>query len=107
MKQFKNALLLAAITTLLLASNATAAGPVRVLVLCTGNSARSQMAAGFLKSFDSKLDVYSAGTAPATHINPNAVKAMSEVRNRHFQGCAEECQPVRRGALRLRHHGVR
>jgi hypothetical protein len=46
MKWFTNALLLAAITTLLLVSNATAAGPVRILVLCTGNSAGSQMAAG-------------------------------------------------------------
>lgn len=78
MKQLKNALLLAATAALLLASSAMAAGPVRILVLCTGNSARSQMAAGFLKSFDSKLDVYSAGTAPAPRINPNAVKAMSE-----------------------------
>ncbi len=79
MKQFNNTLLLAATATLLLASSAMAAGPVRILVLCTGNSARSQMAAGFLKSFDSKLDVYSAGTAPAPRINPNAVKAMNEV----------------------------
>src|SRR5262252_4928918 len=51
----------------------------RILVLCTGNSARSQMAAGFLKSFDSRLDVYSAGTQPAAHINPHAVEAMKEV----------------------------
>ena len=51
----------------------------RILVLCTGNSARSQMAAGFLKSFDSRLDVYSAGTQPAARINPHAVQAMKEV----------------------------
>lgn len=50
----------------------------RILVLCTGNSARSQMAAGFLKSFDSRLDVYSAGTQPAPRINPRAIKAMQE-----------------------------
>ena len=54
-------------------------GKKRVLVLCTGNSARSQMAAGFLKSFDPRLDVYSAGTQPAARINPHAVKAMQEV----------------------------
>ena len=51
----------------------------RLLVLCTGNSARSQMAAGFLKSFDLRLDVYSAGTQPAARINPHAVQAMKEV----------------------------
>src|SRR5215470_1350373 len=51
----------------------------RILVLCTGNSARSQMAAGFLKSFDSRLDVFSAGTQPAARINPHAVQAMREV----------------------------
>jgi arsenate reductase len=51
----------------------------RILVLCTGNSARSQMAAGFLKSFDSRLDVFSAGTQPAARVNPHAVAAMKEV----------------------------
>jgi len=51
----------------------------RILILCTGNSARSQMAAGFLKSWDSHLDVYSAGTDPAPKINPFAVQAMKEV----------------------------
>ena len=50
----------------------------RILVLCTGNSARSQMAAGFLKSFDSHLEVYSAGTEPAARINPHAVEVMRE-----------------------------
>ncbi|MCK9485085.1 MAG: arsenate reductase ArsC, partial [Candidatus Marinimicrobia bacterium] len=38
---------------------------MKILVLCTGNSCRSQMAAAFLKSFDAKLEVYSAGTEPA------------------------------------------
>jgi arsenate reductase (thioredoxin) len=51
----------------------------RVLVLCTGNSARSQMAAGYLKSFDANLDVYSAGTNPAPRVNPFAIQAMKEV----------------------------
>jgi arsenate reductase len=37
------------------------------------------MAEGFLKSFDSKLQVYSAGTKPANSANPFAVQAMSEV----------------------------
>ena len=51
----------------------------RVLVICTGNSARSQMAAGFLHSFDPTLQIYSAGTAPAPRINPFAVQVMKEV----------------------------
>lgn len=51
----------------------------RILVLCTGNSARSQMAEGFLKSLDSRLDVYSAGTQPAGRVNPYAVRVMREV----------------------------
>jgi arsenate reductase len=54
-------------------------GTKRVLILCTGNSARSQMAAGFLSSFDSSLDVNSAGTNPAPRVNPYAVRAMQEL----------------------------
>lgn len=52
--------------------------PVKALVLCTGNSARSQMAEGFLRSFDKRLEVHSAGTAPAARVNPFAVRAMAE-----------------------------
>jgi len=51
----------------------------RVLILCTGNSARSQMAAGFLKSFDHRLEVLSAGTHPADRVNPYDIAAMKEV----------------------------
>ena len=50
-----------------------------ILILCTGNSCRSQMAEGFLKSFDNKLTVHSAGTVPSAVVNPNAVKAMKEI----------------------------
>lgn len=50
----------------------------RILILCTGNSCRSQMAEGFLKSFDKDLEVFSAGTKPASGINPSAVKVMAE-----------------------------
>lgn len=46
--------------------------------MCTGNSCRSQMAEGFLKSFDKTLEVYSAGTKPAQKVNPFAVKVMKE-----------------------------
>jgi arsenate reductase len=37
------------------------------------------MAEGFLKSFDGSLAVHSAGTKPAAHVNPYAVRAMQEV----------------------------
>ncbi|MFN3306079.1 MAG: arsenate reductase ArsC [Candidatus Kapaibacteriota bacterium] len=52
---------------------------MKVLVLCTGNSCRSQMAEGFLKHFDSTLNVFSAGTYPASQINQYAVQVMYEL----------------------------
>ncbi len=51
---------------------------MKILILCTGNSCRSQMAHGFLQSFDNKIEVRSAGTEPAAQINPHAVKVMAE-----------------------------
>ena len=51
----------------------------RVLVLCTGNSCRSQMAEGFLRSFDRNLEVQSAGTEPAARVHPLAVQVMREI----------------------------
>lgn len=51
----------------------------RILILCTGNSCRSQMAEGFLKSFDKELEVYSAGTKPADKVNPRAIQVMKEI----------------------------
>ncbi|MFW5645612.1 MAG: arsenate reductase ArsC [Bacteroidota bacterium] len=51
---------------------------MKILILCTGNSCRSQMAEGFLKSFDSKLEVYSAGTKPEKEVNPRAIQVMKE-----------------------------
>jgi arsenate reductase len=51
----------------------------RVLILCTGNSARSQMAEGLLRSMaGDDLEVFSAGTQPVG-LNPNAVTAMAEI----------------------------
>ena len=51
----------------------------RILILCTGNSCRSQMAEGFLKSFDSSLEVFSAGTKTASRVHPKAIQVMSEI----------------------------
>ncbi|MBN1416480.1 MAG: arsenate reductase ArsC [Bacteroidales bacterium] len=51
---------------------------MKILILCTGNSCRSQMAHGFLQSFDINIIVRSAGTEPASQINPKAVKVMAE-----------------------------
>lgn len=50
----------------------------KVLILCTGNSCRSQMAEGLLSSFSSNTKVYSAGTKPEK-LNPFAIKAMAEI----------------------------
>jgi arsenate reductase (thioredoxin) len=51
----------------------------RVLVLCTGNSARSQMAEGLLRQLaGDRLEVFSAGTKPVG-LNPNTVTALAEV----------------------------
>ncbi len=52
---------------------------IRILILCTGNSCRSQMAEGFLKDMDSQLEVYSAGTDPSQEIHPKAIAVMKEV----------------------------
>ena len=52
---------------------------ISILVICTGNSCRSQMAEGFLRSFDKSLKISSAGTHPADKVNPNAVKVMKEI----------------------------
>jgi len=49
-----------------------------VLILCTGNSCRSQMAEGFLRSFDTELEVCSAGTRPASSVHPLAIQVMRE-----------------------------
>ena len=51
----------------------------KILILCTGNSCRSQMAEGLLKSFNDELEVYSAGTKPADEVNPKAVQVMKEI----------------------------
>jgi arsenate reductase len=52
---------------------------IKILILCTSNSSRSQMAEAFLKSFDPRLFVCSAGVKPASHVHPLTVRVMSEI----------------------------
>ena len=52
---------------------------MKILILCTGNSCRSQMAEALLKSFDDTLTVYSAGTNPSDQVHPLAVRVMEEI----------------------------
>lgn len=50
-----------------------------VLFVCVHNAGRSQMAAGYLRHYaGNRIEVRSAGSVPAEHINPIAVEAMSE-----------------------------
>jgi arsenate reductase len=52
---------------------------LRVLFICTANSARSQMAEGLLRHLaGDRFEVFSAGTRPS-QVNPNAVRAMEEI----------------------------
>lgn len=97
----------------------------KILILCTGNSCRSQMAEGFLKSFDKKLEVYSAGTEPAFEVHPKAIQVMAELGinislnkpksitnflNQDFDyvitvcGGAKESCPIFRGSVKHRIH---
>jgi arsenate reductase (thioredoxin) len=98
---------------------------MRVLILCTANSARSQMAEGLLRHLAPHIEVHSAGAKPST-VNPFAIEAMhqrginiSEHRSKHlseFIGtqfeyvitvcdtAAENC-PVFPGKATRIHHG--
>jgi len=65
-------------TNLSLLSNLYTTGMKKILVLCTGNSCRSQIAEGYLQYFaGNRAQVYSAGVE--THgVNPLAVKTMQQ-----------------------------
>lgn len=66
----------------------------RVLFLCTGNSARSQMAEGILRHLaGDRFEIFSAGTKPSV-VNPHAISAMREIgidisqhRSKHVNEC--------------------
>lgn len=51
----------------------------KILVLCTGNSCRSQMAEGFIRTLDPEFEVFSAGTRPEKEVNKYAVAVMKEI----------------------------
>ena len=51
---------------------------MKVIVICTGNTCRSQIAEGLLKAKYPEFEVHSAGTKPEAQVNPYAVKAMYE-----------------------------
>ena len=51
---------------------------MKIIVICTGNTCRSQIAEGLLKNKYIDAEIYSAGTNPELHVNPYAVKAMAE-----------------------------
>ena len=55
-------------------------GRRRVLILCTGNSCRSQMAEGWVNHLlKDRWEAHSAGTSPAELVHPLAVRVMAEV----------------------------
>ena len=51
----------------------------KIIFICTGNSCRSQMAEGFMRSLAQKnFEVFSAGISP-NKVHPNAIKVMKEI----------------------------
>lgn len=52
---------------------------MKILILCTGNTCRSQMAEGIMRKMHPETEIFSAGTRPEKQVNPFAVKAMAEI----------------------------
>ena len=51
----------------------------KILFVCVENACRSQMAQGFAEAFGKgRVEVYSAGSRPSSHINPLAIEVMKE-----------------------------
>lgn len=56
----------------------------RVLFLCTGNSCRSQLAEAIVNArLGDEWQAYSAGTKPAGHVHPNALRVLAEIGIEH------------------------
>ena len=65
----------------------------RVLILCTGNSCRSQMAEGLVNFYLGEVwEAYSAGSAPSGTVNPVAVRAMAELSIDISEGVSESVE---------------
>lgn len=74
-----------------------------VLILCTGNSCRSQMAEGLLRHYaGDRFDVYSAGTDPRDEVHPFAVRVMGEI-GIDISGQRPKSLDVYLGRLALKH----
>ncbi len=52
---------------------------MKIFFLSNQNSCRSQMAEAILRSFDSNLEIYSAGIEPVDHISPVAIEVLAEI----------------------------
>lgn len=66
---------------------------MKILILCSGNSCRSQMAQGILQAFDINIEVYSAGTKPASFVHTKAIQVMAELGlniSKHYPKKADE-----------------
>lgn len=70
----------------------------KVLILCTGNSCRSQMAEGLINHFmGDQWEAYSAGTEPAGYVHPLAIQVMSDLEidiSQHRSKSTEEFRGV-------------
>jgi arsenate reductase (thioredoxin) len=54
--------------------------PRKVLILCTGNSARSQLAEAIINArMRNEWEAFSAGTRPSGYVHPNALRALAEI----------------------------
>ncbi len=68
----------------------------RVLILCTGNSCRSQMAEGLVNAYLGEAwQAFSAGTAPSGMVHPLAVRAMAELDIDIGQGSTDSVEDYR------------
>ncbi|MGB0597393.1 MAG: arsenate reductase ArsC [Rubripirellula sp.] len=67
----------------------------RVLILCTGNSCRSQMAEALWNRIgESQWEAHSAGSRPAGYVHPLAIQAMSELNEDLSNSQSKSVEPL-------------